>query len=81
MYRARHTRLLIDGEEGLDGAMAQRLRLQHCHCGRHPNAIVSAERCPTGAHPLAIYISIDGLREKIEVEVAVALGHHVQVAL
>mmetsp|Transcript_107774 Transcript_107774/g.347914 ORF Transcript_107774/g.347914 Transcript_107774/m.347914 type:complete len:219 (-) Transcript_107774:200-856(-) len=75
-------RLLVDGEERLDGW--QRgiwALLQHGQGGGHPDAVVGPQGGARGAEPLAIHAQADGVRVEVVWRVGVLLADHVHVAL
>ena len=79
--RPDHTDLLIDGEEGLDRAMAERVIRedgQHIGC---PDTIVRAEGRIACRDPLAVDIGVYGVGDEVVLHVAILLWHHVEVRL
>ena len=61
--------------------MYERVVLQYGQDRRCPDAVVGAEGCAVGRHPLAVDIGLDRVLEEVEHLVVVLLRHHVQMGL
>ena len=79
--RPRQGRLLVHGEEQLKGAVGDGRVVGDRLRGRHPDAVVRAERGPRRDDPVAFDDDLDRVLEEVEVGGFVLLGDHVHVAL
>ena len=78
---ADHTDLLVDGEECLDRAVAQRVVRQDGHHVGYPDAVVRTEGRIACRDPLAVNVGVSGVGDEVVLHVAILLWHHVEVRL
>ena len=76
-----HTGLLGCGKQGFEGAVHQRVVLQHGKDRRGADAVVGPERRAVGRDPFAVDVGVDGVFGEVELLIVVLLGHHVEVRL
>ena len=61
--------------------MGKGIVVQDGHCGRHTDAVVSAERRVMGDHPAVFDHIMDRIFGKVEIRGALLFTHHVGMAL
>ena len=76
-----HARLLILGDEALDGTVLEGVVLHDRHDGSHAQTVVSTQRGAAGLDPLAVDVGLDGVDLEVVLRLGSLLGHHVHVGL
>ena len=61
--------------------MLQILGLKHGQGRGRANAVICAQGRASGRDPLALYVGVNGICGEVEIEIAVFLRYHVQMAL
>ena len=77
----RHARLLVDGEEGLDGSVLQVGGFEDCHGGSGAQTVVGAQGGAVGFHPTVFDMGLNRVVLEIVYLVGVLLRDHVQMGL
>ena len=78
---AGEARLLVDGDQGLQGRVFERAVLKDGQDGGHADAVVGAEGGAVSSEPLAVQHRLDGVFQEVELLVAVLLTDHIHVGL
>ena len=81
LERTREARLLVDGEQRLDGTVLHRLVEHHGQRGGHADTAVGAQRRTFGPDPLAVDTRADGIVVEVELHIGVLFADHVHVRL
>ena len=76
-----HSFFFIDREKSFYRSMLDSRIRKHCHSQRSTDAIVGTQCRLTGCYPVAIYISINRVSQKIMFHRRIFLGNHIQVRL
>ena len=76
-----HAGLLFARKEYFYRTMLQSTRFKHSHGCRDAHAVVSAQGCSNGTHPIAIDNGFDRIVLEIMDRTAVLLRHHVEMSL
>ena len=76
-----HARLLVHGDDRLNGGMGQALVIQHRQCHSHGDAVVAAQRGPLGIDKISVDGQIQPLTGHVLAAVRRFLAHHVHVTL
>ena len=54
---------------------------QHRQCGRHPDAVIRAQRGAARFHPFAVNVRLDRIFGEVVDGIVVFLRHHIEVRL
>ena len=76
-----HARLLVLGDQTLDGTVLEGVVLHDCHDGGHAQAIVGAQGGAASLDPLTVDVGLDGIGLEVVLRLGRLLGHHVHVGL
>ena len=71
----------IAGEDALERSVLDIVALEHSQLHGHSDAVVCPERGAFGFHPIAVYITLDGIFGEVEFDVDEFVAHHIGMAL
>ena len=74
-------RLLVHGEQTLQGSMHQTFICQDGQSRGYAYAIVCTERSALGFHPFTLHNRFDGVGQEVVLHVIILLAHHVHMSL
>jgi hypothetical protein len=73
--------LLVSGDETFDGAVLQCVILHDGHDGCYTQSVIGTQCGTTCAHPISIYVAVDGIFLKVMCTLGCLLWHHIHVGL
>ena len=73
--------LFVTGEDTLDGAVLNIVRVKDCQFDGIADTIVGSERGSLGLHPLTVNVSLDGVVQEVNLMVHEFVAHHIHVTL
>ena len=78
---ARHLCFFVAGENAFQWPVFYVVAFEYGQLHGHANAVVGAKRRTLSLHPIAVYISLNGIRVKVELYVNQLVAHHIGMAL
>ena len=78
---AKHARLFVSGNQGLNRSVLQGLILHDGHNGSHAQTIICAKRSALGLYPLTVDPRLDGIGLEIMGTFRCLLRNHIHVSL